>query len=598
MHATDLRLIPFPREIIIHADTFRLDQSLALYGPPDALDFAASLLNDEFQRAALPGLEITSRSGDSPEFILSSARSARPKTPDLSPPSGDEEYRLLIQPHAIHIAARTPAARLHGLHTLCQLLRANRRDQSLPCLEILDRPALRWRAFQDDITRGPSPRLATLQGEVALGAWFKLNVFTYYLEHQFAFRSHPLIGPRDGSLTPDELTALVAFAAPRHVAVLGNQQSLGHCEHILKHARYRHLAETRRILTPVRAETYALLDDLYREQLPLLPFPFFNVNCDETVGLGDGPAADLVRQRGVGAVYAGHMRRVHDLVTGRYGRRMLMWGDIILQHPDELHQIPRDTLMLTWAYDPADDYASQILPFARSGYEFLVCPGVNCWKRIVPDFAAATTNIRHFVRDGARHGALGMLNTSWDDDGENLNALNWPGFAWGAECAWNASVTEPADFNRRLGAVLFGEPGDHFGQAIDCFAAAHALPVFRGLPHSLFWRADPLADPDSATALGEIARTAHHHLEACQAAATANANLLEYFLFAAQRLEWLAERTFAGAAPEPAQRARLRENLVALAADFERLWLRENKPYALDWTATRYAAHLARLSSE
>jgi hypothetical protein len=29
----------------------------------------------------------------------------------------------------------------------------------------------------------------------------------------------------------------------------------------------------------------------------------------------------------------------------------------------------------------------------------------------------------------------------------------------------SASATEPADFNRRLGAVLFGERGDHLGQA-------------------------------------------------------------------------------------------------------------------------------------
>ena len=114
------------------------------------------------------------------------------------------------------------------------------------------------------------------------------------------------------------------------------------------------------------------------------------------------------------------------------------------------------------------------MPFAKSGYEFFVCPGVNNWSRILPDFGVATTNIRNFVRDGAKHGALGMLNTDWDDDGETLNARNWHGDAWGAECAWNASTTTPEDFNRRIGAVLFGEKGDHFGQAIELLAKTHA----------------------------------------------------------------------------------------------------------------------------
>jgi len=204
------------------------------------------------------------------------------------------------------------------------------------------------------------------------------------------------------------------------------------------------------VLNPTDEATYQLLDDLYSEQAPLLESNLFNVCCDETEGLGTGPAKALAGEIGVGAVYARHVRRIHDLLRDKYGKRMMMWGDIILMHPDKLGMIPKDTIMLSWGYHAAPSFEGAILPFAKSGYEFFVCPGISNWNRILPDTRTATANIQVYVRDGAKHGALGMLNTTWDDEGEQLAGWNWHGIAWGAECAWNASMTAPEDFNRRL----------------------------------------------------------------------------------------------------------------------------------------------------
>jgi len=70
-----------------------------------------------------------------------------------------------------------------------------------------------------------------------------------------------------------------------------------------------------------------------------------------------------------------------------------------------------------------------------------------------------------------------MLNTDWEDDGEAINAVKWHADAWAAECAWNASATPIEDFNRRLGAVLFGEEG---GQCA-------ALWLAENRPYALDW---------------------------------------------------------------------------------------------------------------
>ena len=260
-------------------------------------------------------------------------------------------------------------------------------------------------------------------------------------------------------------------------------------QHALAHPEYAALKEDDRTLSPAKEGTYALLDDLYSEVLPILPFEMFNVCCDETWGLGTrGPSKALADKIGPGAVYVRHIRRVYDLVHGKYGKRMMMWGDIILKHPDKLAEIPKDVVMLTWGYAARDSFEDQILPFAASGYEFFVCPGVNNWSRVLPDFRAASTNIRNFVRDGARHGASGCP-MSWDDDGENSRPTGTA--SPGAECLerlQTAGRFRPAD---RRGVSAFRH---EFGQRSGFFP----MPILR-MPNWTFKTPSGLVRRDDQT---------------------------------------------------------------------------------------------------
>ena len=137
-----------------------------------------------------------------------------------------------------------------------------------------------------------------------------------------------------------------------------------------------------------------------------------------------------------------------------------------------------------------------------------------------------------------------MLNTEWRATARNFSPV-WHGYAWGAECAWNASTTEPKDFNRRIGAVLFGEKGDHFGQAIESLAWAHCLSIAAteympcwmiGMSNARFWQKDFLSQPNYVYAharvdpLLGVVRPGIAHLEACKKDATVNADMLDAFL--------------------------------------------------------------------
>jgi len=623
---SSLRLVPFPKELQAESGTFALDRPLVLEAKRDVAALLGGMIVDELTVAKLPAPKTRPLDGADHVLRLSPAPGGKTPAPTFRTDATAEDYVLHIRPDSVAIAGRGPAGLLYGVQTLRQLIRANRRGSALPCLTVRDWPSIRWRAFQDDLTRGPSSTLDTLKREVALGALLKMNLFTYYMEYQYAFSKHPLLGPKDGSFTPEELRALVAFGAPLHVDILGNQQSFGHFAHMLKHKKYQHLRETPSLLCPVKEESYQLLDDMYSEVVPLLPLPFFNVCCDETWGLGTGPSKALAEKIGVGGVYVRHIRRVHDLLKDKYGKRMMMWGDIILQHPEHLKEIPTDTIMMTWGYDGRPNREKDIIPFAKSGYEFFVCPGVSNWRRILPDFDVATANIRTFVRDGAKHGALGVLNTAWDDDGENFNPPSWHGYAWGAECAWNASATTPEDFNRRVGAVLFGEPGEEFGRAIGRLAKVFKVPGAGGMNNRRFWQLD--LDPIEVDAIDtahqqarqvlELTGPAIEHLLACQSQATVNADVIDYFLFGARRMELIGRRLAdhlgaaglyaearKGAAQEAKPLLQVAEALLrgnrdaheALGKQFTELWMRENKPYALDWTMKRYQQAIGKYDS-
>ncbi len=620
-----LRLVPFPKKVELQSGVFSLDRPLTIEAPASSAVLLGNGINEELRQAGYPAAIVRTTEGDAHVVRISAKPAKSMPNPALRENAVPEEYALVVQTDAVVASAADAAGLFHAVQTLRQLIRANRHGATLPCLDIHDWPSLRWRAFQDDMTRGPSAKLDTLKREADLGGFFKMNLLAYYMEFQYAFPKHPVIGPKDGSLTPEELKALVEYAKPRQIDILGSQQSFGHCGSILSHPEYAALRETSQILAPVKEETYQLLDDLYSGVVPLLPCPWFNVCCDETAGLGEGPAKDLAKQLGIGGVYARHMRRVHDLLKDKYGKRMMMWGDIILQHPDKLDQIPKDTIMLTWGYEPMASFEGQITPFVKAGYEFFVCPGVDDWGRILPDFGSATINIRNFVRDGVKHHALGMLNTEWKDDACTLRSPAWHGYAWGAECAWSGSTTEPDDFNRRLGAVLFGEKSDHFGMAIGLLSKATAfaaktdnLPHWESMNNAQFWKNDFVPRRNERAILARTRpllawiRLAIEHLEACKKDAVVNADLLDAFLLGARRMELLEQRMVDGveaannyaeavaAADKDTRLAKLavaerlavrnREAHRALGEEFARLWHTESKPYAIERSMNQFAA--------
>jgi hypothetical protein len=609
---TSLRLIPYPQEICLEDGYFTFEKSVSvcLSKPDDADDrFATAQLALEMEKVfgftltiAVEPLKVSA------DHALCVGKYEGLAELSADPDLGSECYILKVDSDGIMIVANGSSGLFYGVQTLKQLIRANSNGNAIPCLTISDYPQIRWRGYSDDITRGSSPTLDFLKREIRIAAEYKLNFFTFYIEHQFEFKKHPKIGPPDGSLKPEELSELVEYAKQYHIEIIGCFQSFGHFANILKHPEYSHLGESGWIISPAFEESYLLLSDLYSDLAPLTPFEFFNVCCDETQGLGEGPSKTMLEKVGIEGLYAYHINRIYDILKNKYGKRVMMWGDIALQHPGIIPQLPKDIVILDWAYDPRDNFESTIIPFKDAGFEFFVCPGVSCWSRILPDFQTAIINIQHFYRDGAKHGALGAWNTTWDDDGENLFNYNWHGILWGAECSWRPLESDIDRFNVAFDGCFFGSSQTKVSEAIVLLSQTHSLPGYMGMNDGAFWRdftnvGDNVSElRASSEKLRDITAEALALLEDAKSTATQNQDIIDYLIFGVLRMQLMALRQLAyfdaKTAKEENNEAKLSNALdilkialskhLELRREYERLWFGENRPYALSWTLDRF----------
>ena len=368
----------------------------------------------------------------------------------------DEGYVIVPQPHELAVIADTGTGLFYGAQTVKQLIignghAGNGADAYLETATIRDWPALPHRGLDDDLSRGPVPTLEFQERQVRILAAYKLNIYSPYFEQSLTYSGSPLIAPPGGAMSPADVATLIHYAAQYHITVVPEQEAFGHLHHVLKYEQYSSLAETPhgQVLSPIQPGSLALIKQWFTQITQQFPSPWVHIGADETVELGKGQTKDLVTQRGLDQVYVDFLRQI-DGVIRPTGKRVLFWGDLAWHNPDLVAALPKDMIGVPWVYDALPDFDKYIRPFNRAGMEVWVAPGVNNWRRVYPDNNVALVNIQHFVRDGQRMGARGMLNTVWNDDGEGIFDEDWYGVLFGAAASWQpgespaAAVRDPA----------------------------------------------------------------------------------------------------------------------------------------------------------
>lgn len=531
-----------------------------------------------------------------------------------------EGYALSVTGEGIVLAAGSPAGLFYGVQTLRQLLRPLGSRVEIPGVRIHDWPTMRLRGIMHDTSRCQVPTVETARRIIDFCAQYKLNFYSPYIEHTFAWEGHEDIWQGSGAWSPREYVELCKYARPRHVMVIPQLEAMGHQSNILTKDRYRHMAETDGwSFAPAVEGTYELLDDLMGQMSRAFPFhPFFGIGCDEVYDLGAGKSRELMEKLGgKGQLFAYHIQRLTQILA-RYGRRPMMWGDMMLNHPETMGLVPQEVIILDWHYGDAPEYPS-VKRFREAGYEVVVCPALSSWVRIFPDYPNAFGNIQHLYAEGQRNGALGGMTCNWGDWGaENFCAYNWFGWAWAAACSWgDAAAQDRQAFGRDFCATFYGTQSTALAEAQWELARGNA--VFPWGTHPLgYFHADPFATPHPPAKrshrLAEVVEKVRQLLQEAAKTARRNTDTLQYLAHAAARYEYVVRRaadvaraaelyTAAFETTEPAVRKAklaecaeilrgLRDNLAALREDFRRLWLAEDRPEGLEFDLAKFRAGL------
>ncbi|HEX6732639.1 MAG TPA: beta-N-acetylhexosaminidase [Pyrinomonadaceae bacterium] len=628
--AVKVSVIPQPREIAITGESFRLSRSARItfadfHSQED--QFAARDFIEDLKQTASVSLR-TSRGRERNSILigkleLPSIQAALKRAGVAAPASlHDEGYVLVAGKDGVVIGGQTSAGVFYGLQTLKQLVRGEGPNAYIQSVRITDWPAMRWRGVSDDISRGPIPTVDYVKRQLRTFAAFKLNMHSFYMEHVFSSSEHPLIGPAGGSLTPEEIRELVTYARSYHIEMVPEQQTFGHLHKALKLEKYNPLAETPYgdVLSPQQEGTYKLVADWYGELNELFPGRFFHIGEDETFELGEGQSREAARTRGVGAVYFEHLNRVRDLLKP-HNRKLMFWGDIALNHPNLIGQIPKDLIVANWDYSPRDDYTSRIKPFKDAGLEQFICPGVWGWNQIFPNVDASSKNIVNFVRDGQTAGSQGMLNTTWDDDGESLFEMTWYGIVLGAAASWQPQAVDVKTFGSNFDWAFFRNDGEHFVGAIHALGSVNST-LGISTSDDIFWR-DPFttafqnrsrADAEKIRQMRLQVENARETLLRNKHRARRNSSMIPVMIFAAERFDHLGRRyqtvekfsrEYWDAYLNLGDRAKVRrlrryhsfiynqlremaEELAELKLGYQKQWLAENRPYWLESVLARY----------
>lgn len=431
-------------------------------------------------------------------------------------------YRLDIGRRGIHVRAHDEAGLFYAMMTLKQLLRVSGEPGAIPCALVEDWPDFPNRGIVLDIGRDRVPEMDTLYALIDQLAEWKLNQFQMYTEHTYAYRDHPVIWENASPMTPAQIHALDTYCRARYVELAPNQNSFGHVERWLRHDAYKHLGELPggSDLCPVDPACEALLAGMYADLLPNFSSKFANVGCDETWSLGKGRSKQAVEEKGVGRVYMEFLLKIYNLVKSN-GKTMMFWGDIIMQHPELIPELPKDMIALEWGYEAGHPFAEHGAKFAASGIPFYVCPGTSAWNSLAGRTNNAVGNLRNAAENGLKNGAIGYLITDWGDGGHwQTLPVSWLGYGYGASVSWACEANKDMDIPRALDAHAFMDKGSVMGRlAYDLGNAGEKSNVMPG-NNSVYYMLLQHA-VDGPANQGAYANMTVDSLNACEAAINA-----------------------------------------------------------------------------
>jgi hexosaminidase len=369
----------------------------------------------------------------------------------------EQGYHLSIQETGVAIQYADLAGLSYALTTLKQIY--NQCGAAIPYVKIEDVPDLKVRGLMLDIGRDKIPSMHSLYKLIDLMADLKMNHLQLYMEgYCFEYERYKSYFPDETPMTAAEFQALDQYASERFIDFVPNQNSLGHMAQWLDKRRFNELAEcpdgfelapgiefpasTLNVKDPKSLE---LVENMLNELLPNFSSPFVNINFDEPFELGKGKSREADTETSIEDLYLEFLKKVVQIVQ-KHGKKPLLWGDIILKHPEMIKELPKDCVVLDWLYDKVASFESHCKMLKESGQPYIVCPGTSSWMSIAGRTDNMLANIADAAVNGKKYDASGLIVTDWGDMGHwQFAPISYAGYVYSAGLSWNAGSIAAAE---------------------------------------------------------------------------------------------------------------------------------------------------------
>jgi len=412
---------------------------------------------------------------------------------------GNEAYVIKIDTHFITINYGSEAGAFYATLSLRQIMKQS--TEKIRCCFISDKPDLRIRGFMLDISRDKVPTCETIKNIIVLMSNLKMNHLELYVEgFSFGYPSFSRYLEADGFISVAEYQEIEKFANERYVDLVPNQNGFGHMAKWLEKDEFKDLAEKPdgiflwgrhrqpSTLDPLNPGSLELVKKLYADMLPISSSPFFNMNFDEPFELGKGHSKEICDKIGLGNVYVDFVLKACEEVK-KYHKTPMIWGDVLISHPELLDRLPKDMLFLDWGYDANYPFSDHLKKLHELKIKFIAAPGTTSWCSFLGRKDDWEENITNACVNAKRFEGEGMILTDWGDFGHlQFWPASWAPLVFGALMSWRVKEGTAFILKDYLNSEVFRDEAGIMADAVmDLGNHYHYLNEYRSNATQIFY---------------------------------------------------------------------------------------------------------------
>ena len=180
------------------------------------------------------------------------------------------------------------------------------------------------------------------------------DTIIWELENNITWRTCPECVSPD-AFSKDEFGEILALSDKLGFNSIPLFQTIGHCEYVLKHDKYKPFAEVQSRIDQYCPQNPDVIDFLGRwidEYLELFgPVKHFHLGADEAYTLGRcDKCAAYANDNSLSQLFIDHINVLSKPLISQ-GITPIIWGDMLLKHPEAMDKLSRKVMIFDWMYD-------------------------------------------------------------------------------------------------------------------------------------------------------------------------------------------------------------------------------------------------------